>query len=572
MTIANQNIAKWLSSTIDETTKQAIRDLVRDHPAQAQDAFYTQLAFGTGGLRGVMGVGSNRMNVYTIRLATQGLANYLKTQNTHNSVFIGYDSRHHSQEFAEEAARVLAGNGITVYLVKHLRPTPIVSFGCRYNTCQAAIMITASHNPPQYNGYKVYWNDGGQVLPPHDQSIIDEVNRITDFADITEAPLTSPLIHWVGDEIDQAYIHAVRPLQMRPAQNKTHGKELKIVYTSLHGTGITLVPPTLADWGFTSLSPVASQVIPDGNFPTTPSPNPEEPAALAMGITLMQQTNSDLLIATDPDADRVGIAVMHQGQPVLLNGNQVACLLLAHIFRALKPFPAKGAFVKTIVTSELFKAICDQHHAPCFDVLTGFKYIGEMIHKWEQEKEGYQFIFGGEESLGYLLGTNTRDKDAVIASALIAETALEAKLAGKTLIDLLKALYAEYGTYYEGLLSIPFPETQEGRTQMQRGLATLRTHPPTHLDGILIASIEDYLHNTHFDLTTHTTTPAHFPHADVLIHWLADGSKVMVRPSGTEPKIKLYGGVKEKGASLSTLQIKMDRLLHDMKRQIQASL
>ena len=546
-----QRIASWLNGNYDDETKKTIRELQTTSPDKLNDAFYTTLTFGTGGMRGLMGVGTNRMNRYTVQSATQGLANYLKAQpipQRELSVFISYDSRHQSREFAEESAKVLAANNIRVYLTKNIRPTPYVSFGCRFKHCSAAIMITASHNPPEYNGYKVYWNNGGQVLPPHDSGIIQEVAQITELHQIQSVDsLSHPLIEIVENEIDEAYLKALIPLQNYPEQNIHHGHQLNIAYTSLHGTGISLIPQALKQWGFTSVNYVKDQIVPDGNFPTVKYPNPEERAALSLGLQTMQATHSDILIATDPDADRVGIAVQHQGEIVLLNGNQTACLCLEHLCEALtknQKMPEKAAFIKTIVTSELFRAICEAYQKKCFDVLTGFKYIAELITSWENpSQESYQFIFGGEESYGYLLGTHARDKDAIISSALIAEMALNAKREGKTLIDKLHDLYKKYGVYFENLISINFSETKEGREKMILCMEKLEKNPPESIFGKKVLKLENYKTSLQLDIETKKTCPILLPKSDVLIFWLEDKSKLMVRPSGTEPKIKIYGGV-----------------------------
>lgn len=552
--VTEKNVHLWLDGAYDASTKAAIKKLLDENPKEIVDSFYTNLAFGTGGLRGIMGVGCNRMNVYTVRAATQGLANYINRQPKTAegfSVLIGYDSRNHSREFAEESAKVLAANNIKVYLFKELRPTPLVSFGCRFKKCNAAIMITASHNPPEYNGYKVYWNDGAQVLPPHDKNIIDEVQKIVDPKQVKEVgDLKNPLIEEILEEVDAAYIKAIHPLQLYPEINRAEGNTLKVVYTSLHGTGITMVPRTLDDWGFTNYHFVDPQVIADGNFPTVKSPNPEEKTALSMGIDKVIQTGADLLIATDPDADRVGVAIKHNGEIILLNGNQMAAILLEHVCEALtkqKRLPEKAAFVKTIGTTELFQAICNTYKRPCINVLTGFKYIAEKIREWEKDpKEGLQYIFGGEESYGYLLGTKARDKDAVISAALICEVALQAKKKGKTLLDLLHELYAKHGFFLEKLLSVEFEETKEGKDKMAAGMNRILKDPPKHLAGKAVAAIEDYRTSIRTDLKTGATEKITLPKSNVLFFWLEDGSKAMIRPSGTEPKIKIYCGVVQK--------------------------
>ncbi len=449
---AQKNIDLWLQGPYDPQTKEEIHKMLMKHPKKAVDAFYTSLAFGTGGMRGVMGVGTNRMNRYTVGAATQGLANYINQQpklKEGHSVFIGYDSRHHSREFAEETARVMAGNGIKAYLYSEIRPTPMISFGCRFKKCSAAVMITASHNPPEYNGYKVYWNDGAQILPPHDKNIIAEVQKITSPLQVKSVgSIKHPLVQMVRKDFDTFYFEAIKPLLIYPNEDKKYGSQIKIVYTSLHGTGITAVPKALQQAGFTNFVFVDKQMIPDGDFPTVPSPNPEEPAALKMGMERLNQTQADLLIATDPDTDRVGVVIAHHGKPYLINGNQLACILLEQVIEALKSanrLPPKPAFIKTIATTELFTAICQAHQVACFNVLTGFKYIAEKIQLWEHDPKGYRFVFGGEESYGYLLGTETRDKDAVTAAVLIVEVALHARRKSKTLLDLLHGLYKKYG-------------------------------------------------------------------------------------------------------------------------------
>ena len=549
------HIDSWLQGDYDAETKNSIRLLQQENPQELINAFYKTLSFGTGGLRGIMGVGTNRMNFYTIRSATQGLANHILKQPTtggKHRVFIGFDCRHHSHEFAIEAAKVLAANGIEVFLYKELRPVANISFGVLHHKCIAGIMITASHNPPQYNGYKVYWSYGGQVLPPHDQGIIDEVNRVASLDMVKTAEFPHPLIHEVGEEIDAAYFHAIRPCQLHPGDNHTHGKDLKVTYTSLHGDGITMIPHTLRDWGFTNLNSVEEQAKPDGDFPTVKSPNPEEHAALAMGIAQLQATGSDLLMGTDPDTDRIGVVTMHQGKPFFFDGNQVACLLLEHLCRSLRQtqsMPPKPMCIKTIVTTELLRTIANHHQVGCLDVLTGFKYVGEKIHQWEEEKKtgvtAHHFILGAEESYGYLIGTHVRDKDAIISAACICEAALQMKLQGKTLVDLLHEIYMNYGIYREKLLSLTF-EGKEGADKMAKMMAALRQNPPHLIDGKQVTSFEDYQSRTTYYPESGRKEPLVLPESDVLRFWLADGTKLVVRPSGTEPKIKLYCGVVEK--------------------------
>jgi phosphomannomutase len=513
----------WLEDpSYDEKTQAEVRELLK-HPDQLTDAFFTELSFGTGGLRGIMGAGSNRINIYTIRKASQGLANYiLKNGSPSSGVVIGFDSRHHSAEFAQEAAKVFTGNGIQVFLLKELRPTPYVSFATRHLKAQAGIMITASHNPKEYNGYKVFWQDGGQVVPPHDTGIMAEVDAVSA---IKLAEMTDPSIL-----IDEAYLEALSSLQHFPGENHS---SLKISYTSLHGTGITLMPEALRRWGFSAPHLVASQAVPDGDFPTVHFPNPEYPEALKAGIEDLIQTGSDILIATDPDADRLGVVASHQGKPVTLNGNEQAALAAYFICDTLtkqKKMPPKGAIVTTIVTTELLKQIAKAFNIACFEVLTGFKYIGEKIHQWEQKSGGYDFLFGAEESYGYLMGTYARDKDAMIAGCLFAEISVKLKEQGKTLIDLLHEIYAKFGVFREKQMSLTFEEGKKGLDTIQRLMAGLRKNSPMALGGQKVIELEDYLKGTSENL----------PRSDVLLYRLEDQSKVIIRPSGTEPKLKVY--------------------------------
>lgn len=574
------NVDSWLKGNYDDETKAIILKLIQENPKELTDAFYTTLSFGTGGLRGLMGVGSNRMNQYTVRAATQGLANYLTKQPKPpqgHSVLIGYDSRHHSKFFAEEAAKVMAANQIKTYFFTDLRPTPLVSFGCRYKHCSAAIMVTASHNPSQYNGYKVYWNDGAQVVPPHDLNIINEVNLIRDNSQVKCVDsLTHPLIVLIDEEIDKVYLNVVSKLQLYPNENKNEGHSLKVVYSNLHGTGNTLVSKLLPAWGFSNISQVESQKMPDGSFPTVKQPNPEEKEALKLGIELLESTQGDIFIATDPDADRVGVVVRHQGESVILNGNQIACLCLEHICNSLtkqKKMSERAACIKTIGTTELYQSIADTYGVACFNVLTGFKYIAEKIREWENDPKGHHYIFGAEESYGYLLGTQSRDKDAVLSSALICEMALQAKKQGKTLIDLLNTLYQKHGVFVEKLLSLNFEESKAGKEKMSESMKQLRKNPPKTMLGIPVVVLEDYQNSLKKDLLSGKTEPITLPKSDVLLFWLEDRSKVMIRPSGTEPKVKLYCGVvTEPGRSIlesrQEAEEKAGKLLEDLKRHL----
>ncbi|MCB1112059.1 MAG: phospho-sugar mutase [Chlamydiales bacterium] len=563
------NIDRWLRGNYDEETKAAIRKMLEEDPQAAVDAFYTSLTFGTGGLRGISGIGTNRINTYTVRSATQGLANYvLKQPATASGHFfvVGYDSRSNSRLFAEESAKVLAGNGIKVFLFKNLRPTPLVSFACRYLQCTGGVMITASHNPPRYNGYKVYWSDGGQVLPPHDQGIIEEVNKIDDPGQVKSLEsLDSPLIVEIGEEIDEAYFNAVTKRQLCPDENISHGSELYVVYSNLHGTGITLIPELLKRWGFTHVDFVEEQKEPDGSFPTVKYPNPEERAALELGIAQLKFSGADLLVATDPDADRVGVVVSHHGDVHLLSGNQVACLCVDHICQAMQDngsLTKECSFVKTVVTSELFRVIVESYGAQCFDTLTGFKYIAQLIKEWEDTRAENVFVFGGEESYGYLLGDQTRDKDAVISTALICEMALKAKREGMTLVDKLHNLFNKYGTYVERLHSVKFSETKEGRDKMAVGVQRLIDSPPKKIAGINVKRLYDYSKNVCIDVDSGDEIVVDLPKTSLMMFVCEDDSRVMVRPSGTEPKIKIYCGVCSDDEDAITLcQEKADRLI-----------
>ncbi len=538
----------WLQGPFDEKTKAEVRALIEKNPQGLIDAFFTDLSFGTGGMRGIMGAGTTRMNIYTIRLATQGLANYLRKQNTHSklSVLIGFDSRHHSQEFAEEAAKVLAGNGIHVYLLSKLRPTPYVSFACRFKKASAAIMITASHNPKEYNGYKVYWSDGAQVVYPHDEGIVKEAQSLQDLSSVHLASLSDPLIEIVPTSLDDEYLKAIAPLQHFPEENKKNGSSLKIVYTSLHGTGITIVPRALREWGFSTIQMVENQITIDGDFPTVAFPNPEYKETLKLGIALLEQTQSDIVLATDPDADRIGVVVRHQGKSILINGNEMAAICidyLCEVMSELGTLPPKGAFVTTIVTTELLKKITSVYQKPCFEVLTGFKYIGEKIHLWETSENGYQFIFGAEESYGCLLGTHARDKDAIIASCLIAEIGSHAKRRGQTLRDRLQEIYKKYGIFREKQLSMNFNPGKEGMDQMASVMVHLRSNPPKNIAGQAVVSLEDYEKRQRVYLDSGKVEKLELPQSDVLLFRLADKTRLVIRPSGTEPKIKIYGCV-----------------------------
>ena len=565
-TLTKQRIEKWLQEPFDLETRSQVQMLLSSGGKELEDSFYKELSFGTGGLRGLMGVGTNRMNRYTVRRSTQGLGNYLKKEMKQQnlSVVIGFDNRLLSREFANEAASVLIQNGIHVFFLKNLRPTPYISFACRHFGASAAIMITASHNPKEYNGYKVYWQDGAQVVSPHDEGIIQEISKIDNF-DLPQGHSPGTL-HLIGDELDISYVDAIRPLQNFPSENKSFGNELQITYTSLHGTGITIVPMVLVDWGFTSLHFVYKQIVPDGTFPTVKVPNPEYKEALQLGLDLMESSSSDLLLATDPDADRLGVAVQHRGKPVILNGNETASICteyLCSILSSKKELPLRSAIITTIVSTDLIKTICAAYNVECHLVLTGFKYIGEKIHLWETEPFSPSFLFGAEESYGYLYGTQARDKDAIIMSCLLAEIALHCKKLGKTLVDFLYEIYQKHGIFRESLISIEFAPGKEGSDSIANLMNRLRKKPLQEIGGIKVLQIEDYLEK-------HLTG---LPESDVLVLRLEDESKLIVRPSGTEPKLKIYAGTRcqsftdlEKG--IEAADTKLTNLLNSLKKEL----
>jgi len=518
--VVQKHVKEWLEGSYDDEIKSEIRRLIEHDKKGLIDAFYTSLSFGTGGLRGIIGPGPNRMNRYTVQFATQGLANYLKKAYSADiAVAIGYDTRHKSKDFALDAAKVLSGNGIRVFLFDSIRPTPLVSFACRYKGCKAALMITASHNPPEYNGYKVYWDDGGQVVPPHDKGIIEEASRIKDPSQLS---IGSSFIEPIGEEVDQAYIQAIQPYKL---YEESH--DVRILYSSLHGTGIATVPAALKSWGFSQVEFVEKQVIPDPDFSTAPSPNPEDPKALSMGMEQMIREGQDIFIATDPDCDRLGVVVRHEGRAELLTGNQLAVVAIHALCESLSRDELKGGFfAKTIVTTELFRHIAEKHGSMVVDVLPGFKYIAEKI----REVQSHKFIFGAEESYGCLLGSHVRDKDAAIASCLITSIAAKAKKDGKTLVDKLEAIYKEYGYFFEKTFSIQFEDGFEGKEAQKKLMEDLRQNSPHTLADYAVSGIRDCLKKGEDGL----------PLSDVLVFTLEEGSRVIVRPSGTEPKIKIY--------------------------------
>jgi phosphoglucomutase len=534
---------EWLTGNYDEQTKQAIRDMITNNPQELVESFYKELEFGTGGLRGIMGVGPNRMNKYTVGSATQGYANYLKANfpDRQISAAVAHDSRNNSRFFAEVTANVLSANGIKVYLFEDLRPTPELSFAIRHFGCQGGVVITASHNPKEYNGYKAYWDDGGQLISPHDKNVIEEVNKIVNIDDV-KFEGNPELIEIIGEEVDNIYLEKIKSLSLSPEAIKKQ-KDFKIVFTPLHGTGVTLVPKALKMFGFEEVYLVEEQAVADGNFPTVKSPNPEEPSALEMAINKAKEINADLVMATDPDADRVGIAIRKDDDFILLNGNQAASLLIYYLLTKWKEngkLTGNEYIVKTIVTTELLNDIADKYNVEHYDVLTGFKFIADIIKHFEGKKT---FIGGGEESYGYLVGDFVRDKDAVIACAMIAETAAWANEKGVGLLELLKDIYMEFGFYKENLISV-VKKGKSGAEEIQQMMVDFRSNPPKNLAGSKVVVLKDYQTSVSKNLLTGEETVIDLPKSNVLQFFTEDGSKVSIRPSGTEPKIKFYFGVK----------------------------
>ena len=539
-----QRVNAWLNGNYDQETKNTILEVQQNNPEELADAFYRDLEFGTGGLRGLMGVGTNRVNKYTIGMATQGFANYLKKtySNDEIKIAIAHDSRNNSRFFAETTANVFAANGIKVFLFEGLRPTPELSFAIRHLGCKAGVVCTASHNPKEYNGYKAYWNDGGQLVPPHDKNVITEVEAIQSVDEVKwsggEANITI-----LGKSLDDAYIEMVKGLSVYPDVIEAQ-KDLKIVYTPIHGTGITLVPQVLEKFGFNNVHIVEEQSTPDGNFPTVKYPNPEESETMSIGLKKAQALDADILLGTDPDADRVGIGVKnHKGEWVLMNGNQTAVLAFAYMMEARK---AKGIaqpndmVISTIVTTEMINEVAKQNNVACYNVLTGFKWIAEKIKELEG-KENY--VIGGEESFGLMIGDQIRDKDAISAVALMCEMAAYEKNKGKTLFDKMIELYIQYGFYYENLISIT-KKGMNGQKEIAAMMEGYRTSPPTDINGSAVVTLLDYQLQTGKNLLTGETWSINLPKSNVLQFITADGSKISARPSGTEPKIKFYFSVK----------------------------
>jgi phosphoglucomutase len=536
----------WLKGNYDQATKDEINRLKAENPTELTESFYRSLEFGTGGLRGIMGVGTNRMNKYTVGMATQGYANYLKRSfpGQEIRVAIAHDSRNNSRFFAETTANVFAANGIKVFLFQSLRPTPELSFTIRQLHCQGGVVCTASHNPKEYNGYKAYWDDGGQLVPPHDKNVIKEVEKIASVDEVKWGGGEAN-ISMIGKDMDEAYIAMVKDLSVYPEIiEKQHN--LRIVYTPIHGTGIKLVPEVLQRFGFGNVHVVDEQATPDGNFPTVIYPNPEESEAMSIGLKKAKQIDADILLGTDPDADRVGIGIKDQkGEWVLMNGNQTAVLAFNYMIEARK---VKGLaqpndmVVKTIVTTNLIDEIARQNGIKCYNVLTGFKYIAELI----KEKEGSEhYVIGGEESYGLMIGDRLRDKDAVSAVALLCEMAAYEKDKGRTLYDKLIELYVQYGFYKESLISIT-KKGMNGQKEIADMMSAYRGNPPATINGSPVVQLLDYELRSGKNLQTGETWKIELPQSNVLQFILADGSKISARPSGTEPKIKFYFSVHAK--------------------------
>lgn len=553
----------------DPDTKAELKAL-EGNEKEIEDRFYRQLEFGTGGLRGVIGAGTNRMNIYTVRQATQGLANYILLQNgQEKGVAIAYDSRRMSPEFAKEAALCLNGNGIKAYLFESLRPTPELSFAVRQLGCISGIVITASHNPREYNGYKVYWEDGAQITPPHDKNILEEVAKVTEFSQVKtmaegEAK-EQGLLQMIGEEIDDLYMEQLKKQSIHPELIPEAAKDMKIVYTPLHGTGNLPVRRVLKELGFEHVYVVKEQELPDGNFPTVAYPNPEDEKAWTLALKLAEEVDADIILATDPDADRLGVYAKDAktGKYVSFTGNMSGMLIAEYILRERTKtgtMPENPALVETIVTTDMAKTIAADYHAALIEVLTGFKYIGEQIKFFEQQNT-YHYVFGLEESYGCLAGTYARDKDACVAVMMLCEVAAYYKQQGKTLWDAMIEMYEKYGYYKEGLATLTLKGI-DGASRIQEMMSEQRKNPPKELGGLKVRAVRDYKTNVRKDLLTGEEEPTGLPASNVLYYELEDHAWCCVRPSGTEPKIKFYFGVK--GNSLEDAEVKLEALKRDM--------
>ena len=566
---------KWLDGEYDEATKEQVRLMMNDNRNELIESFYKDLEFGTGGLRGIMGAGTNRMNIYTVGAATQGLANYLKKNFEGEAVrvAISHDSRNNSRMFAERVADIFASNGFTVYLFDALRPTPELSFAIRELKCQSGVMVTASHNPKEYNGYKAYWTDGSQVTSPHDVNIIAEVEKITENSQVLTGR-NPESIHILDESFDEKYLDAIHELSLSPESIARH-RDMKIVYTPLHGAGVRLVPASLRKWGFENIISVPEQTVLDGNFPTVESPNPEERKTMAMAIELARKEGADLAMATDPDSDRIGLALRNgKGEYVLLNGNQTLVLLMCYQltrWAELGKIDGNQYVVKTIVTSMMPDAVAELFGVKCYNCLTGFKFIAKII----RENEGKaKYIGGGEESFGYLPGDFVRDKDGVASCSLAAEAAAWAKdTMGLTLYEWLQELYVKYGFYREGLVNV-VRKGKDGAEQIQQMMVDYRQNPPRTILSSPVVKIYDYKTLEVLDVATGVKSPIEgVTDKSNVLQWLTeDGTKVSVRPSGTEPKIKFYFGVKAQLASVADferVEAELDAKIEGIKRELE---
>ena len=573
-----ENYEEWLSNPyFDEATKEELKGIAADDK-EIKERFYKELEFGTAGLRGIIGAGTNRMNVYTVRKATQGLANYIvKNDGQAKGVAIAYDSRRMSPEFSDVAALCLAANGIKAYVFDSLRPTPELSFAVRKLGCIAGINITASHNPPEYNGYKVYWEDGAQITPPHDKGIMAEVKAVTDFSSVKTMDLEDAkeagLYEVIGAEVDDAYIAELKKQVIHQDSIDAVGKDLKIVYSPLHGTGNIPARRILKELGFTNVYVVKEQELPDGNFPTVSYPNPEAEEAFELGLKLAKEVDADLVLATDPDADRLGVRVKDQnGEYHTLTGNMSGCLLadyeIGQRLATQGSLPEDGYLIKTIVTSNLADAIAKGYNAGLIEVLTGFKYIGQQILGFETTGKG-EYLFGFEESYGCLIGTHARDKDAIVATMALCEAAAYYKTQGKTLWDAMVDMYDKYGYYKDDIQSITLKGI-EGLQKIQEILETLRKNPPMEVGGYKVLKARDYQADTIKDIATGEVTSTGLPASNVLYYELTDDAWLCVRPSGTEPKVKFYYGIK--GTSLEDADEKSAKLGEEVLAMINAML
>ncbi|WP_430409038.1 phospho-sugar mutase [Kordia sp.] len=558
----------WLNPNFDSDTIAKVQQLIDTDPKELTESFYTDLAFGTGGMRGVMGPGTNRINKYTLGKNTQGLSNYLKKvyPNEPLKVAIAYDCRHNSKSLAQTVANVFSANNIEVFLFSDLRPTPELSFAVKYLNCHCGIVLTASHNPPEYNGYKVYWTDGGQIVPPEDEEIINEIN-VLDFSEI-KFEAKNELIKLIDTEIDEAFVKA----SVANADFKAPKKDdVNIVFTSLHGTSITMIPPVLREAGYNNIYIVAEQATPDGDFPTVKSPNPEEPEALEMALKLANITNADIVIGTDPDSDRLGVAVRDlDGNMILLNGNQTMVVMTDFLLQQWKnngKINGKQFIGSTIVSTPMMVDLATAYNVECKIGLTGFKWIAKMIKDFPE----LEFIGGGEESFGFMTGDFVRDKDAVTAALLACEIATQAKANGSSFYETLIDMYVAHGFYKEKLISM-VKKGMDGAAEIKQMMIDLRENPVTTIDGSKVVRIEDYQTSTAIDMTTTDTTPILVPKSNVLIYYTEDGTKIAARPSGTEPKIKFYFSVKLPLANKADyadvekqLDAKIERIVQEMK-------